>query len=288
MPGTNGSTAAAIRKTPGWWRLIHPWESGRDNSVDWDDAFARVPTDGVGTFHRRDTSHADPAHRPTDAQYKRYIWLVQTFRRLGWDNAKLHDASPFRVVDPGFNAILIRSCADLAELAEALGAPEIAAQSRAFAERGVAGLEALWSAARGQYLCLDRTLGTLIDSPSIGGLIPAFCAIPQSRAEALAARITKLGEHVGYLIPSHDPETPEYDGMRYWRGPTWLIINYMVADGLVRAGQEAVVARIVADSLALIDQSGFAEYYDPVTAAPCGGGHFHLDRGHGDRNPEHA
>ena len=30
------------------------------------------------------------------------------------------------------------------------------------------------------------------------------------------------------------------------------------------------------DSLTLIEQSGFAEYYDPITGAPCGGGQFTL------------
>ena len=32
-----------------------------------------------------------------------------------------------------------------------------------------------------------------------------------------------------------------------------------------------VVDRIVGDSLALIERSGFAEYYHPVTGEPCGG-----------------
>src|SRR6218665_3840853 len=96
--------------------ILHPWESGRDNSTDWDEAFERVPTDGIEPYVRRDTQHADPAHRPTKAQYDRYLYLVQLFRSLGWDNTKLHDASPFKVVDPGFNAILIRSATDLATL----------------------------------------------------------------------------------------------------------------------------------------------------------------------------
>lgn len=121
--------------------IIHPWESGRDNSVDWDEAFERVPTDGIEPYERRDLQHADASHRPTREQYDRYLWLVQHFRGLGWDNAKLHDASPFRVVDPGFNAILIRSCTDLAALAEALGETEIAAANRARAEKGLAAME---------------------------------------------------------------------------------------------------------------------------------------------------
>ena len=254
--------------------LLHPWESGRDNSVDWDDAFDRVPIDGVGEFTRRDTAHANPAHRPTDGQYKRYIWLVQKFKSLGWDNTKLHDASPFKVVDPGFNAILIRACEDVADLAARLGMEEIAKESRAMADKGVAAMESLWSDELGQYLCYDRAEGKLIPSASIGGVLAAFAPIPKHRITALVRRIEELGEVCNYLIPSHDPRAPEFDGLRYWRGPVWLIVNFMVADGLQRAGEREIIDRIMGDCLRLIETSGFAEYHDPVTAEPCGGAHF--------------
>lgn len=157
---------------------LHPWKSGRDNSADWDDAFSRVPTEGVGEFTRRDTTHANPAHRPTDEHYKRYIWLVKKFRSLNWDNTKLHDASPFQVVDPRCNAILIRSCEDVADLAARLDMPEIAAESRAMADKGIAAMETLWNDALGQYNCLDRNTGRQINSPSIGGILAVFADIP--------------------------------------------------------------------------------------------------------------
>jgi hypothetical protein len=254
--------------------IIHPWESGRDNSVDWDAAFERVPTDGVEPYVRRDTQHADPAHRPTKEQYDRYIWLVQRFRGLGWDNSKLHEASPFQIVDPGFNAILIRACADLADLADLLGEPKIAAANRARAEKGVAAMERLWSERRGQYLCLDRTTGELVDSASIGGLLAAFAAVPPARAAAIARRIERLAEATAYIVPSHDPADPRFDSKRYWRGPAWLVVNYMIADGLARAGKAAVADRIRDSSLELIAESGFAEYYDPISGEPLGGGRF--------------
>ena len=231
-PGTAGSSANRDPNGEGLVAIIHPWESGRDNSIDWDAAFERVPTEGIAPYTRRDTQHADPAHRPTKAQYDRYLWLVERFRGLGWDNTKLHDASPFRIVDPGFNAILIRACADLADLADALGAADIAAENRAFAEKGVAAMERLWSEPHGQYLCLDRVTGELVDSASIGGLLAAFAAVPQARAAAVARTIERLAGKARFIVPSHDPADPRFDSKRYWRGPAWLVVNYMIADGL--------------------------------------------------------
>lgn len=254
--------------------LIHPWESGRDNSIDWDAAFDRVPTDGVAPFTRRDTQHANPEHRPTQAQYERYIWLVEHFRGLGWDNARLHDASPFCIVDPGFNGILLRSVTETAALARALGETEIAEKCDRQAAKGLAALETLWDAALGQYLCFDRAADARVQSASVGGLLAVFAPIPGARARAIAARIGGLVDQTGYLVPSHDPNAPEFDGRRYWRGPVWLIVNYMIADGLSRAGETGLAARIERDSLRLIETGGFAEYYDPKTGTACGGDQF--------------
>ncbi len=254
--------------------IIHPWESGRDNSIDWDEAFDRVPTEGVQPFVRRDTQHADPAHRPTQEQYLRYIWLVERFRGLGWDTTRLHDASPFQLVDPGFNAILLRACSDLAHMAECSGEDAVAAENRGFVARGVAAMEDLWSAAHGQYLCRDRATGRLVDSASVGGLLAAFAPIPAGRAAALAATVMRRAASCAHIAPSHDPADPRFDARRYWRGPVWLVVNYMIADGLRAAGQGEAAAAIVASSLRLIERSGFAEYYDPQDGTPLGGGRF--------------
>jgi len=258
-------------KQTGLVALIHPWEAGRDNSVDWDDPFSHVPTDGVGDYQRRDTQHASPEHRPTSEQYDRYVWLVQRFRSLGWDNAQLHDASPFQVVDPGFNAILIRSCVEISALAEELGEYKIAARNKEFASVGLNALESLWSEQLNQYVCFDRIKGQRIECPSVGGLISVVAPIEKKRADAIAARISELGERCQYLVPSHDPAHLSFDSKRYWRGPSWLIVNYLIVDGLRNAGIYDLAEKIQNQSLKLIQQSGFAEYYDPINGDPCGG-----------------
>lgn len=254
--------------------LIHPWESGRDNSVDWDAPFERVPAEGITPYVRRDLEHADASHRPTKAQYDRYLWLVEHFRSLNWDNTKLHDASPFQIVDPGFNAILIRSCDDLASVAEALGHNDIAARNRAMATQGRDALESLWHEGNGQYACYDRVAKTLSDSASIGGVLAVLAGLPTHRTKAIVKRIEKLKSQVNYLVPSHDPSDARYDSKRYWRGPSWLIVNYLITAGLRSANETDLAEAIEAQSLKLIETSGFAEYYDPMTGEPCGGASF--------------
>lgn len=253
--------------------IVHPWESGRDNSIDWDEAFKVVPTDGLMPFTRRDTRHADSDHRPTQFQYERYIWLVQRFRELGWDNRRIHAASAFRIVDPGFNAILLRSVADVSSLARDLGETDIARASSAWLDKGIGMMESLWNRDLGQYVCFDRVAGRLVDSASVAGLLAAVAPLPRARVRALSDRIRDLTEQATFMVPSHDPRDPRFDAKRYWRGPAWLIVNYLISDGLLQAGEHEMAERIEADSLRLID-SGFAEYYDPLTGDPCGGGQF--------------
>jgi len=147
-------------------------------------------------------------------------------------------------------------------------------QSQAMADRAIAAMETLWSDSWGQYLCHDRVSGAAVDSPSIGGILAAFAPIPAARAQAIADRIAVLAQSCNYLVPSHDPTAPQFDALRYWRGPIWLIVNYMIANGLHVAGQTAIADRIDADCLRLIERSGFAEYYGPIDAEPCGGDSF--------------
>lgn len=180
---------------------------------------------------RRNTQHAAPEDRPTKEHYDRYIWLVENFRALNWDNTKLHDVSLVRIVDPGFNATLIRSAADLAET---LGEAELAAEKPTLAARRIAAMEILWSDEHGQYLCRDRVTDALVDCRSVDGLLAAFAPIPANRTARIAETIK--GHGTRFRVASHTPDVPRFQIKRYWCGPVWLVVNYMIADGLAQAG----------------------------------------------------
>ena len=50
--------------------------------------------------------------------------------------------------------------------------------------------------------------------------------------------LERLIQSATYLLPSLEAGSRDYDHVRYWRGPIWLVVSYMAARGLDEAGQK--------------------------------------------------
>lgn len=61
---------------------------------------------------------------------------------------------------------------------------------------------------------------------------------------------------------------------RYWRGPTWLFTTWFIQRGLARLGYEREGAHLTDRTLALLRQSGFREYFNPITGEGMGARNF--------------
>jgi hypothetical protein len=94
--------------------IVHPWESGLDNSPCWDPAMAAVPVVDslLRRYGRRDNQVASVEHRPTDDDYARYLAIAVAYRDAGYRDSDLAARHPFLVECPGFNAL--RGAAELA------------------------------------------------------------------------------------------------------------------------------------------------------------------------------
>jgi hypothetical protein len=255
--------------------IIHPWESGMDNSPVWDDALAAVEPGPSVADLRKDTGFAAAEHRPTGSEYDRYINLVARFRENGYRADRLYDIAPFRVADIGFNAILQRANQDLRFLLTAIGDCDGAAEAAAMEQRTAAAIAQCWHEEDGFFYGVDTRTGLPIRKPGIQGLLPLFAdARVATRHPRLVQRLEHWLDRVAYGVPSFEPGCPEFEPQRYWRGPVWLIVNWMLIDGLQRNGRPDLAARIRRDSLALVERAGFAEYFDPQTGQPLGGSEF--------------
>jgi glycogen debranching enzyme len=97
--------------------IIHPWESGTDDSPRWLRLFEAIRPQTLPNFERGDTKYVVAAERPHRTEYERFIYLIDIFRKLNYAPKELLAHSPFLVQDILFNAILFRADEDLRALA---------------------------------------------------------------------------------------------------------------------------------------------------------------------------
>jgi len=255
------------------WRLdrgavcvTHPWEAGRDNAPDWDGAMKAINADDVGDYTRRDTSHVDPAMRPTKYDYDRYLKLVQLGVSVNWDQSKLRDINPFRVADPTMTFTLLRAQRDMAAMGRRFG--EGVSEIEGWIEILEAGAETLWNPEIAGYDSRDVHAGTFNGVLSNASALCWYAGLNDDRALPAIAGMLNATR---YGLASYDPEGEEFEPLRYWRGPTWPIMSYLVGSGMEEQGVTDLGTRIRDDTARLMELNGFAEYYSPLDGTPAGG-----------------
>ena len=249
--------------------IAHPWEAGRDNAPDWDGAMAAIDPVGVGEYTRRDTQHVNADMRPTKYDYDRYIWLVQLGHRLGWDDAALTEQNPFRVADPGMTFILMRANRDLAWIARELG--EDMREIDDWTTRLEAGASTLWNEEIGSYDSFDVKSGQYAGCVTNASFLCWYGGVDRP---GMVDQLNRIRKACRYPVPSLDPASDQFDAKRYWRGPTWGIMNAIIGMGLAGQGHISAAEALRSDTASLISEHGFAEYFDPVTGEAAGGGTF--------------
>jgi glycogen debranching enzyme len=217
----------------------------------------------------------DASMRPRGEDYQLFIHLVDLFRDAGWQADRMLAVSPFRVADIGTNAILLRAERDLLALAGRFGS---AAERGEIAERVVrtqGGIGRLWDDSLGLFTPFDQCADAPIRVGISAGFLPLYAqAASDEQALAIATTLQRWGQRARWLVPSTDPVHAGFEPVRYWRGPVWAVVNWMIADGFASAGNAAMAARVRDDTRRLIETAGLAEYFDPLTGRGAGGGDF--------------
>lgn len=254
---------------------MHPWETGRDNSPEWDAPGEPIDISQVGDYVRRDTSHLDAKMRPTKLEYDRYLALVQFGRATGWDHGRISRENPFRVADIGMSMILLRANRDLAALARVLGETDAAAELDALVERAEQGISWLWDDRIGAWCSRDLITGRHSGFITSTSFLSFYAGLEDpARNATTLAHFDRIGATVPYLMPSLDPADPGFQMIRYWRGPVWAVVNYMVGTGLTEAGETERGERVRRDTRTLIERNGLYEAFSPVDGTGSGGDDF--------------
>ncbi|MDR7418079.1 MAG: trehalase family glycosidase [Armatimonadota bacterium] len=252
--------------------IIHPWEAGLDNSPRWDFA-VRLGLAPTRPYRRIDNAVVSQDLRPTRADYDLYMHLVERIAASGYDMAAYLPRAPFAVYDALFNAVWYRSMNDLNRIAAALGRPPAASDAELQAFRN-AYHATLWHPGSQLFRDCDARTGALVPVDTAAGLVAIYAGLVdagQARAMIEAYRGRCAGCR---MIASTPPDQEGFDPVRYWRGPVWININWLVVRGLEALACTEETRRLAAETMALVETSGLREYYHARTGEGIGGSDF--------------
>ena len=252
----------------------HPWESGMDNSPAWDAPLAKVP-EIDWTYQRRDLSHVDSDQRPKKPQYDRYLYLVDFYKRHEFDSQYIYEHCPYKVLDIGIIAILHRASEDLLQLCSIAESTEDTTDIEQHMARTEAGIDALWSEERRCFLNHDVLADEPLDEITTATVLPLLGGLAsKEQAASMSALIAEWIDASSFALSSTHPSSPRYEPQRYWRGPVWLHINWLISLGLERYGEQALAGQMREAAAACVRSAGLWEYFDADTGAGCGGDDF--------------
>jgi hypothetical protein len=262
--------------------IRHPWESGIDNSPNWDAPLKAIKIDKnkLPIYERKDLEHGVPSEeRPSDDDYDRYVYLVDLFRRNQYQEKAIYDDCPFLIQDPLFNSILCRANQALLEIADHL--KEDTTEIREWIEQTTKSISAkLWCERCRIFECYDLVRKSLIHGATAAGFMPLLAgAASGEQAQILYQYMNSIhfcALHQGncFSIPNFDMTHEQFDPRNYWRGPVWININWLLSHGLKRYGYSEKADSMKRDIMQLPVRFGFHEYFDSTSGKGYGSDSF--------------
>jgi glycogen debranching enzyme len=245
--------------------IISPFESG----MDWKPAYDPV----LG--YRGPT----PRRLYTSKLYWKAVGVDLSNFRLDYDLARIKARSRFRVKDAGFNSIYAVDLHCMEKLADLVGDdPAIFAQRRRRLVRSMT--ELMYDDETAAFYDLQEpgSRKIRVRTPTI-----FFPLAIEELGQDIAARV--LAAHFDdpdafaapRPIPSLELRDPAFfygETPFIWRGPTWAVANWFLYHALEKRGFGERAERLRRSLSELIRQSGFREYYDPVTGEGHGAREF--------------
>jgi hypothetical protein len=234
--------------------IIHPDESGLDDSPKYDGAFGWLRHDRPG-----------------------YFWLIERYRRLSYDAGLITERYDEHVEDVLLNVFYALSLRALARLDTEHGATY--AQRAARTERAL--LERCYDERTGLFFDLAGRAERPVTVSTWSSLAPAALpGLPDDIRRRLVEQhlLHPRRYRAAYGIPSVSMEEPAFrpgfQAWRCWRGPSWMNTAWLLVGAMRELGYHEDAERVVESLVQAVDRHGFREYYNPLTGRGLAARHF--------------
>lgn len=223
-------------------RVLHPWESGCDDSPRWDGWDSRPFSE-----------------RRWNARKRELVRSIVLKDGAAWSNPQ------FEVASAGFSALVAFNARELARLTGDAGLLSSAAELSRVIDARWLQEKRTWSDVRVQGA------GNRASASTLDGLFAVLISDDQRHVQAAFAEVF---ESARFWRP-HGPsgvaaDDPAYDPRRYWRGDAWPQEIYLMMVAAQRSGREQAARRLAQRLVLGCTKSGSAERWNPETGAALG------------------
>src|SRR3990167_8606634 len=165
--------------------LVHPWETGLDNTPPWMHAMHEhqlatwiravkiLHLGPIINLFRKDTQRIPSAQRIDIIDALGLFSTQRRLRRKSYDITRILRHSLFSIEDVTFNAIFVRANQNLTDIATFLG-QDLGEELTEKIAKTTTALEQLWDAYSGQYYSRDFVTHGFLKQSTIGTLMPLY------------------------------------------------------------------------------------------------------------------
>ena len=252
--------------------IIHPWESGLDNSPIWDGPLDKVKIEENLKYERRDLNVSRSSNRPLKKDYDGYITLLNQFKKNKYNPTKIVNESMFNVIDIGFNSILIRATKDLVEVSKKFNLDFTDLKNKI--SKSEESLIKFYKDEDQSFFSYDFKNHNLIKVDAISNYFILFANLEnQEINNKIIDKLKKYNSQKDYFFTTVNPNDKTFEETRYWRGPVWINSNWIVYQGLINK-DKIFSSSIKNKTLELLENKKFHEYYNYKTGECLGANNF--------------
>lgn len=181
------------------------------------------------------------------------------------DNPLWDEGMP--VESPDINTYLVMQMDSLARIAEIIGETNDAVMWRRRADELTQKMiDHFWDEDAGLFWAMKDHKP--IRTVTLFNLYPLLTGrLPKAMEQRVIRHLTSPDEFwTPYPLPVVSASDPKFDADQMWRGPTWVNINYLFIEGLLKCGYPEKARELLERTLDVVNlHADIYEYYNPLT-----------------------
>ena len=259
-------------KKTGLVSILHPWESGYDNSPIWDEPMAKVTIEKNLKYKRADNKLIKPDQRPLNIDYDRYVSIKNSLRKKKYNPKEIFKSSLFNVVDVGFNSLFLKANKDLIQISNKFNIETSKISN--YVKVTEKNILKLYDKKKGIFFSKDIRNNKKIYIPSITNYFILFADLDNDFINnKLIKNLKNHNKNDKYFFSSIKPSHNSFEEKRYWRGPVWINCNWFIYQGL--KNKDLKFSNYVKKkTIKLLEKSKFYEYFSCKNGQPMGAKNF--------------